>query len=278
MIIFLYTLFIFSAINESPKASQDGFPYHIYAQNTQKDAIRKVNSIPCPENFLRSTLASNSFGAYLQTYPLQPENYFVHYYNGETKQTSFHFAVLQQDIGQKNLQQCADAIIRLRADYWYLQKQYDRIRFTFTNGTPAIYSQWKDGYRPTIHGNQVTWSKKVSADSSYASYRSYLETVFTYCGTASLSKELVSIPSKEVTIGDILIQGGYPGHAMIVVDMCQDAKGNKKVMLAQSYMPAQETHIVKNPTQPSSPWFDANASTIYTAEWTFTSDQWKRFP
>ncbi|MFN8414741.1 MAG: DUF4846 domain-containing protein [Cytophagaceae bacterium] len=278
MIVFLITLLIFSSSGSHRKTPKEASTYHIYAQNTQKDTIRKVNSIPCPENFNRFSPSNNSFGAYLQQYTLQPEGYSVHYYNGDTKQPSFHYAVLQQDIGNKNLQQCADAIMRLRADYWYQQKKYDQIRFTFTNGTPALYSQWRQGYRPTVNGNQVTWSKKTQADSSYASYRSYLETVFTYCGTASLSKELKSILPKDVTIGDVLIQGGHPGHAMIVVDMCIDAKGNKKVMLAQSYMPAQETHIVKNPAQASSPWFDINVSTIYTSEWTFTSDQWKRFP
>lgn len=277
MIISLLSLFIFSAPNECLKASQDASPHHIEVQNTQKVAIRKVKSIPCPDNFLRLIAPDKSFGAYLQQYPLQADGYAVHYYNGTSKPNSFHFAVLQQDIGNKNLQQCADALMRLRADYFYQQKSFDRIQFTFTNGTPALYTQWREGYRPTINENQVSWSKKTTYDSSYASYRSYLETVFMYCGTASLSKELKSIQASEVTIGDVLIQGGHPGHAMIVVDLCQDAKGNKKVMLAQSYMPAQEIHIVKNPANPSSPWFDLTSGNINTYEWNFTAQDWKRF-
>jgi len=46
-----------------------------------------------------------------------------------------------------------------------------------------------------------------------------------------------------------------PGHAVIVVDMAEDAKGQRAFLLAQSYMPAQDIHILKNPMDADlSPW------------------------
>ena len=48
-------------------------------------------------------------------------------------------------------------------------------------------------------------------------------------------------PVTSMQIGDVLIQGGSPGHAVIVVDMAENpATGEKLYLLAQSYMPAQD--------------------------------------
>ena len=59
--------------------------------------------------------------------------------------------------------------------------------------------------------------------------------------------------------GDVLIKGGFPGHAMMVVDVVENQSGHKMVLLAQGFMPAQSIHIVKNPEDDNlSPWYDLN--------------------
>jgi hypothetical protein len=104
-----------------------------------------------------------------------------------------------------------------------------------------------------------------------------MEYIFMYANTASLKQQLKSIPKQEVQIGDILVQSGNPvGHAVIVVDIAQDTNGNKIALLAQSYMPAQELQILKNPnTKDNNPWYDLNQDNIITPEWKFTSADWK---
>jgi hypothetical protein len=79
-------------------------------------------------------------------------------------------------------------------------------------------------------------------------------------------------------IGDVFIQGGSPGHAVIVVDMAQNKqKGEKKFILAQSYMPAQEIQILKNP-KGEGVWFsDRELDPLETPEWTFSIGSLKRF-
>ena len=47
--------------------------------------------------------------------------------------------------------------------------------------------------------------------------------------------------------GDIFYHGGSPGHAVMVLNVVENDLGNKMFILAQSYMPAQEMHILKNP-------------------------------
>ena len=107
-----------------------------------------------------------------------------------------------------------------------------------------------------------------------------MELLFTYAGTLSLAKELPSVPINNMQIGDVLIQGGSPGHAVLVIDMATNPHNKEKVfLLAQSYMPAQETQILKNPAHPNNPWYRLNDITdqITTPEWTFTVDDLKRF-
>ena len=94
----------------------------------------------------------------------------------------------------------------------------------------------------------------------------------------SLNKQLIHVEADQLQIGDVFIKGGSPGHAVIVVDKCTNAKGEVKFMLAQSYMPAQETQILVNPASPESPWYDLNfGENMISAEYTFTKDQLKRF-
>jgi hypothetical protein len=47
-------------------------------------------------------------------------------------------------------------------------------------------------------------------------------------------------------------------------------------MLAQSYMPAQETQILKNENDEISPWYNIKVfDKLYTPEWTFDFGQLK---
>ncbi len=188
---------------------------------------------------------------------------------------------MSYDVGNKDLQQCADAVMRLRAEYLYKTKQFDALHFNFTNGFNAMYSKWRSGYRIAVKGNNVSWIKTTKESTSYHSFKEYLIVVFTYAGTASLTKELKQITLSQMQIGDVFIKGGSPGHAVIVVDMAKNPKTNKKVfMIAQSYMPAQDIHILINASKSSiSPWYDLveTASEVQTPEWTFEGNQLKRF-
>ncbi len=213
---------------------------------------------------------------------MKPNGALVHYYNGKEKPNKVAAAILNIDVGKKDLQQCADAVMRLRAEYLFQTKQYDALHFNFTNGFNANYAKWRSGYRIVVKGNAVSWVKSNKESITYESFREYMNMVFNYAGTASLSKELKLVSQKDMQIGDVLILGGSPGHAVIIMDMAVNAKTNKKVfMVAQSYMPAQDIHILINKNDPViSPWYklDPDAEQINTPEWDFSgNEQLKRF-
>lgn len=79
--------------------------------------------------------------------------------------------------------------------------------------------------------------------------------------------------------GDVLIEKKNPyGHVIIVVDMAENEEGEKIVLFAQSYMPAQEIQVLINPNDPElSPWYHLKEGDIVTPEWFFTSENHRRF-
>lgn len=236
--------------------------------------------INAPSGYERVSVESGSFSEYLRNLPLKPHGLKVHYYDGRVKGNDVYEAVIDMDVGTKDLQQCADAVIRLRAEYLFKNRQYDRIHFNFTNGFRADYIKWMQGYRIKVTGNNAAWIKTAGRSSSYEDFRRYLDTVFAYAGTLSLSKELKPVSLEKMEIGNVFIQGGTPGHCVIVVDMAENRETGEKIfMLAQGYMPAQEIHILKNPHDRSlSPWYAVEpGKTLSTPEWTFEWSDLKRF-
>ena len=235
-----------------------------------------------PDGFQRTSIPPNSFAQYLRTLPLKPHGAKVHYYDGNVKgNNGVYAAVVDIDVGKKDLQQCADAVMRLRAEYLYAQKRYQDIHFNFTNGFKVAYTKWKEGNRMAIEGNKTYWkANKAAPSTDYKSFRKYMELIFMYAGTLSLSKELKSVSFSDLQIGDIFIKGGSPGHAVIIVDMAENPSTKEKIFLvAQSYMPAQDIQILQNPNNPNKgAWYTAQCTEhFYTPEWTFKCQDLKRF-
>jgi len=203
-----------------------------------------------PEGYKRVRAASGSFGAWLQTRPLKPRGTKTLTYKGSIARTDDNTAaVIDMSIGQRDLQQCADAVIRLRAEYLFARKDYKAIHFNFTSGFNCDFIHYADGYR---YQQNETWKKTAAKDYSYASFLRYLDLVFSYAGTLSLEKELKKVDNPAaIQIGDVFIKGGSPGHCFIVMNLSIDRAGQRKFMLAQSFIPAQNIQLL----QYGSPWF-----------------------
>ena len=257
-------------------ATQGKFPWH-----QQGSLDRIAGRFPPPEGFNRIELPADSFGSWLRQLPLLPGKPRVKLFDGRIKANqSAHIAVLDLDVGRGNLQQCADAIIRLRAEYLWAMNRKSEIQFRFTSGHPAEWSAWQSGMRPVIQGQEVHWRSKARDDSSYANFRKYLDTVFTYAGSASLARALQKVSNAATILpGDIFIQGGYPGHAVIVLDVAENVAGQRVFLLAQSYMPAQQMHVLRAPGQAHSPWYRVKKQgELKTPEWSFRASDLRRFP
>ncbi|MDA9262159.1 DUF4846 domain-containing protein [bacterium] len=219
-----------------------------------------VSEIELPKGFIR--MKSNAYGEWIRNLKLDKEN-VVRYYNGEEKPNqSIHVAVLDFDIGTKDLQQCADACMRIRAEYLFQNNKMNEINFLLASG------KWK---------SFSDYTSKVDKKN----FRKYMNYIFSYANTASLKKQMKSISDfKTIEIGDVLVQSGNPyGHAVTVMDVCENVIGNKMFMLSQSYMPAQSIEILINPnSKDKSPWYSIEfEGDLVTPEWVFSKGDLKRF-
>jgi hypothetical protein len=271
----IFTLCLFATTSH---AEPKGYPW--LEEGEPQATI--ATEIPPPEGYERVEVTAESFANWLRNLPLKKKGTLVYLYDGRKKgNQGAHFAVIDIDTGTRDLQQCADAIIRLRAEYLYARGLYSSIHFNFTSGDEAPFTTWAAGYRPKVNGNRVQWIKNAGQDSSYRNFRRYLTTVSVYAGTYSLSKELK--PRNDIhkmSIGDVFIEPGFPGHAVIVVDMAENKENYKKVfLLAQSFMPAQDIHVLKNPNNAGlSPWYALDfGQTLRTPEWRFQKKDLKYF-
>jgi hypothetical protein len=214
----------------------------------------QIKNIPLPDDFQRIKNPDNSFAAWLENIAIKKDK-TVYKFDGTKKynQTA-QFAVLDISVGKKDLQQCADAVMRLRAEYLFEQKKFGEIIFR-DNGS-GVY----------------TFSQPYTRDN----FTKYLDKVFGMCGTASLTKQLKQKNNfRNIQAGDVLIRGGFPGHAVMVMDVAENANGERVYMIAQSYMPAQDIHVLQNPTNENlSPWYEVNeGELIKTPEYTFKKNE-----
>jgi hypothetical protein len=226
-----------------------------------EDGMTISTRFETPEGFNRVNPTTNSWAAYLQSLPLKTHGTKVLNFDGTLKtNTAAYCAVVDLSLHGNQNHQCADAIMRLRAEYLFEQKRYSEITFLFVSGKNFVYTDYLAGKTPTS-----------------ANLWSYLEKVFAYASTLSLDKQLTSKDSKDLQIGDVFIKGGSPGHAVVVVDKCTDRNGAVKFMLAQSYMPAQDIQILVG-DDGKSPWYNLDfGDYLYSAEYTFSKHQLKRF-
>ena len=230
------------------------------AETASTDTLK--DRIAPPPGFERVSAADGSFAHWLRGLPMKTRGAPVHTFEGALKaRQDVHAEVVDIDVGDRDLQQCADAIMRLRAEWLYSARRDSEIAFNDTKG------------------KRLRFASRSKRD--YGGLRRYLNYVFAYAGTYSLERELKPVAIADMQIGDVFIRGGFPGHAVLVVDMVEHPEtGEKRFLLLQSYMPAQDVHVLKNPAaSDGSPWYPMDFGvTLNTPEWVFPRNQLRRWP
>ncbi len=223
----------------------------------------KTRFIP-PHGFERNAI-QGSYHDFLINLPLKTFGSKVLTYNGlEKPMDGVYCSVIDMDLDPVNLQQCADAVMRLKGEYLHQTGDYHKIHFNYlSDGKPHYFLDYSKG------------------DTSYKGFRKYMKNVFNRANTRSLKNELVPVSDKnDIRTGDVFIVAGNPyGHAILVIDVVENKEGKKLFLLAQSYMPAQDTQILINPNcSNNSPWYNLETPALETPEWNFNWSDLQRFP
>lgn len=245
-----------------------------------KDSLTIASRVNIPEGYKRVDYTKGSFEDDLRNYKLKPFGSKIINYDGSAYfWQGGHIGILDIDVPKNGLQQCADALIRIRSEYLWDNNRKDEIGFKFTSGHYCSWTKYAEGYRPKINGNKVTFHKTASANASKVNFYKYLNLIYMYSGTLSLYNELKSVQAKDLKIGDMLIKGGTPGHIVMICDEVINEQGEKLFLLFQGNTPAQSVQLVKNLEDPTiSPWYNLkDGAVIPVSNYTFDSAKFVRF-
>lgn len=262
------------ALTEAPKEPDAIATYKWLSDEKVAPYPPRVDSLQArfvpPEGFTRVPLEAGSFGAFLRTLPLAAPGTPVVSYKGNVLHPGDDAnlaAIVAIDIGTADLQQCADSIVRMHAEWLFSQGRHD-MTYRAASGVMMPFDKWLAGERPKASGMSITWTKSASPSSpTHPVLRRYLDDVFSFANTVALGVQAQPIGFVDITPGDFVVAGGNPGHAVLVLDVAQAKDGRKVALLGQGYMPAQSFQVLR--PSPASAWFalDEAAGALTTPYW-----------
>lgn len=233
-------------------------------------AVRPLSAtIATPNGFHRAALPAGSFGAWLRELPLRSADSAVHAYDGRQLHPPGDprvAAVAELDVSPADLQQCADSVIRLHAEWQWSSGERGAIGYHFLSGDYATFQKYAAGQRPQVDGPRVTWATVAPPNDGRKAFRAYLDMVFNYASTISLAQRQATIDKAQAAPGDFVVLPGGPGHAILILDVAEDGAGHRVALLGQGFMPAQDFHVLAS-GEGASPWFSLDGDAIDTPFW-----------
>ena len=233
-----------------------------------------VSRFATPAGATRVPLAAGSFGLFLRTLPLAPEGTPVKSYAGGVLHAADHpnvAAVADLDVGTHDLQQCADSVIRLHAEWRWSLGKAEETKYHAGGGLVLAFDGYVKGDRIVVENGAPKFARHAKPQAgSHATYRSWLDEVFGWANTGSLATEAKKVEIADLRPGDFFVMPGAPfGHAVLVLDVAS-AGGKKQALVGQGFMPAQSFHVLRTN---GSAWF-----AIDEAAGALTTPFWKPFP
>jgi len=185
---------------------------------------------------------ADAFGAWLGDLPLYEPGRQVLSYDGRPMAMNAA-RVVNIPVGTRDLQQCADSALRLRATWQRSVGQSPA--FHYTSGDLSSWSGWSAGTRPRVSGSNVSFiAHAAPPDTGDAGFEAWLMDLYTYAGTRSLAFDTVA--ATEPRAGDLVVVPGSPGHAVVLLDVATDG-ATTWVLVGQGFMPAMDFHVLGGP-------------------------------
>ncbi len=238
----------------------------VYGQNTDTSPITIEKRFAPPRGFWRVQVQANSFEVYLRRLPLMPEGSPVLDYRGRVfkKATdSTVAAVVDMDIRGRKLEQCMDILLRFYSGYLMETGQRDKILFPLPDGLRLSWKDWSDGFRPQFKGTHFSLRKTSAPDDSPHNFKKYLNTIYNASGSQTFFHFYAPVPLQDMRIGDFITRKQRRGHAVLIVDMVENAQGDKQIMVGQGDTPACSFYILRNTN--GSPWFPVDIASGFPA-------------
>lgn len=221
-----------------------------------------VTRFKVPKGYTRVQYEAGSYAEYVRNLPLKAYGTKMYEYNGKlVENQSWCASVIKTEFHSRGWLQCADCVMQLVGDYLYGKGRYNDIVFQLSGGSKLKFGTWAGG------------------DYSRSKYLSFMSSVYCSANTYSLmsQSESVKMNIKDIFPGAYFIMKKDSkhlyGHAVYVIDVAKNAKGDVAFLLAQGSTPSQDMHIFLNPLHPDDPWYYSNeiGSSFAIPFWTFST-------
>ena len=206
---------------------------------------------PTPPRYQRIALQRGSFGEWLRGLPLAAPGTPVLNNSGEAAfaaDDDYVAAVLAIDVGAGDLQQSADAVVRLHGEWLWASEKRDAIGYRSSTKLDMPFSRWQKGQRLLASGPNVFWVVKTKPrEPTYSDFRQYIDAVMLWSNNVSLAARATHVEDPaQLTAGDFFVQSRGKGHAILVLDVAQKPSGERVALLGQALQsPAQSIHVLR---------------------------------
>jgi len=214
-------------------------------------AVDALNArFPTPPGYQRIALEPGSFGEWLRGLPLAAPGTPVLNHNGETAfagDDEYVAAVVAIDVGAGDLQQSADAVLRLHGEWLWSNDKRDAISYRSSTKLDMPFSRWAKGQRLIASGPNVFWVvKSKPREPVYNDFRQYIDAAMLWSNNVSLALRATHVTDPaQLTPGDFFLQSHGKGRAVVVLDVAQKPTGERVALLGQALQsPAQSIHVL----------------------------------
>lgn len=191
---------------------------------------------------------------FMRSLPVRSKDAKVQLYTKEEKPNQdSHIAIFNLPVDSRNLQQRGSSMIRLYAEYYWTNHDYDNMKYHLLDNFPMEYERWAKGERLEYQNQAFNWFSSNKTGDTYETLLEYLEYYFSYTGMGSLLAESHEADVNSISVGDFFVDEKKENAAM-VVDVAEDEDGERCFLLASGGTPAQEIEILKNPAH-EDPWY-----------------------
>jgi len=248
----LLSTILFCGMTQSTSAKEHAW-FPLLPDHPPNEALSKRYQPPA--GYQRVAVGPGSFAAWMRALPVRLDRTDVLSYQGVPLDRP-SAGIIAMDVGSRDLMQCADSVIRLHAEFLWAKGRQDEAAYRFTSGDETRWRDWVAGERMHIAGSRVRRTQGAPRSAKHASYRRWLDLVFTYAGTVSLARDASPLPvASPVEAGEFYVEAGSPGHAVVVLDVVKNADGVRLGLLGQGFMPAEDIHILRSPLAVEGVWF-----------------------
>ncbi|MSP71857.1 MAG: hypothetical protein EXR76_06705 [Myxococcales bacterium] len=224
-----------------------------------------------PLGFARVPVDVGGFAHFLRDLPLSPDRTNVLAFDGE-RLSRPAAAIVALDVGDRDLQQCADSAIRLHAEWLFATGRGQQAAYHFTSGDRTTFADFVSGETFIAVGRGVQRRQGIARRADHPSFRRWLNLVFGYAGSRSLRLDTTAVPTDaDLRAGDLFVQGGSPGHVVVLLDIAQHPDGRRVALIGQGFMPAEDFHVLRGTTDAAidGVWFNlpGPGGSLQTPSW-----------